>query len=650
MAGERINQKKLKDFYDALQEGHDVKNAGRYAEISYSTARRLAQQLKHAQNQSQKRQALEIPPHPLHISEMDPIARDCLNDFGRYRARFFGRISSPWQENAAHELIRLLRTPHKEFVVVNCPPGSGKTTLFTHDIPSWLTANSRSIRGLVGASTQNIASRYNRRLRDSFGRKIPVEAKSEEKSIGLALDAVSVLAHDYGPFRPEKVDQIPWSSDQFTVLQYGQTSTDEKEATWTAFGRDTEVLSHRVNIAVWDDLVTGKRLRNEDIIIEDRRWWHDEAESRIEPGGLLLLQGQRLGPEDLYRYSLDQVVVDDELDFASHIHEFGEEQETTRRKYHHIVYKAHSEETCRAEFDALAHSRKSKPYDPKDPENSGCLLDPQRLSWRELRAIQQRPDSNYRVVYQQEDVNPVDVLVQKVWIDGGTDHEGNHFSGCWDQNRGIAQIPQGLDGLKLSVVTVDPAPEKMWSVQWWYYVEPPGCDRLMGMRYLLDMYRGKMDGPDLLDWNVGLSAHTGLLADWQERAKKLSLPINYLIVEKNGAQKFLMQYSWFRLWCTLNSIQLRPHSTQTNKTSEEFGVKTIKNHYRYGRVRLPGTEEARRVMAPLYKELTQYPNSSTTDCVMANWFFEFQLQFLVATEQEIGSLYDDIPSWMRRSA
>jgi hypothetical protein len=657
MARPRTSSEKEALFARGRQSGLNITEASKAAGVSYATGRRLNQRLlAQPQNPGRKpRVRMEIPAGPIPREDLSPTALDCLNDFARFRARFFGRISSPWQENAAQETIRLLETSFKEFVVLNCPPGSGKTTLFTHDIPAWLTVRNRAIRGLLGAVTQNIAERYTRRLRNTLARTVPMEADEQELSRGLALDADSVLAHDYGPLRPDRADQIPWANDQLTVVQFGETYSGEKEATWTAFGRNTEVISHRVNIMIWDDLVSLDRLRNEDTVKEDEGWWHDVAERRLEPYGLLLLQGQRLGSNDLYKHCKELTVSDididdwdDDFNITELIGEDKDIEPESRPKYHQIVYKAHYNEYCKAKENPRMHSRRAAPFDPKDPEHSGCLLDPVRLSWREQVAEKDRPNSNYEVVYQQQDVDPKGVLVPAIWITGGTDEHGNSFPGCYDNARTVGQVPHGLSGTKLSIVTVDPAPAKFWSVQWWIYVEPPSVDRFMGQRYLIDMYRGRMDGPDLLDWNVPLACHTGLLADWQERARKTGFPINYLIVEKNGAQRFLMQYSWFRQWCSQNSVQLRPHNTQSNKADENFGVETIKNHYKFGRVSLPGTMAGRSMCKPLVKELTHYPDVTTTDCIMANWFMEFNLQHLVVDAEPLGSLYNDIPSWMNQ--
>ena len=48
-----------------------------------------------------------------------------------------------------------------------------------------------------------------------------------------------------------------------------------------------------------------KRLRTLELIESDQRWWDSYAERRLEPAGLLILQGQRMGAEDLYRYCID---------------------------------------------------------------------------------------------------------------------------------------------------------------------------------------------------------------------------------------------------------------------------------------------------------------------------------------------------------
>jgi hypothetical protein len=97
-------------------------------------------------------------------------------------------------------------------------------------------------------------------------------------------------------------------------------------------------------------------------------------------------------------------------------------------------------------------------------------------------------------------------------------------------------------------------------------------------------------------------------------------------------------------------VMLRPHETGANKADKDYGVTTIRNHYRYGRKRLPGAKDALVTptggVSSLTRELTRYPQSSTDDCIMADWFLEYNLQFMVTRPKPKTSLYNDMPSWL----
>jgi hypothetical protein len=72
-----------------------------------------------------------------------------LNDFGYFRSRYFARSSSPWIEEAAEKMVVLAESPNKEYVVVNQPPGTGKSTAWTHDFPLWLAVRDRQRRTMI---------------------------------------------------------------------------------------------------------------------------------------------------------------------------------------------------------------------------------------------------------------------------------------------------------------------------------------------------------------------------------------------------------------------------------------------------------------------------------------------------------------------
>lgn len=565
------------------------------------------------------------------LSLSDPVPKDrlcdealrALDDFDYFRLRYLGRRPTPWQADAASSVRGWLDSDETEYAVINCPPGSGKSTLFTNDLLLWLICRDRTIRILIGSSTQRLAENYSNRLRRMFERARPLP---ENPLQGRPLAAEAALAQDFGRFRPQASSGEMWTRSQFTVVQQDMESVEDKEPTVTAYGMDSEFLGHRANLVIWDDLVTRKVLRSGELVENQRSWWVEEGETRLEPSGLLLLQGQRMGADDLYRYCLDMVLDDDEHE------DMGRDN-----KYRQVLYPAHFEDRCKGE-----HAKDA----PAWPD--GCLLDPVRLPWtgaKGLATIQRNRGDAYRVQYQQEDVDPAEVLVPKLWIDGGIDRETNEMlPGCWDAGREVGQIPPGLSAPLLSIAVADPSPTKFWSIQWWI-VQPS-----TNQRFLVDLIRQSMDAPDFLDWNQNAGQFFGVMEEWQQRSTELGYPITHWIVEINAAQRFLLQYDHVRRWQRQHNVQIIGHSTHRNKTDPDFGVQMVKNLYRFGQVRLPGGKLSGRIAAlKLVDEVTRYPQTTTDDCLMAQWFLEHQLangQLMRIKDHE--PIVSRRPSWMRK--
>jgi len=134
-----------------------------------------------------------------------------------------------------------------------------------------------------------------------------------------------------------------------------------------------------------------------------------------------------------------------------------------------------------------------------------------------------------------------------------------------------------------------------------------------------------MDAPDFLDFNYNAGGFTGVMEDWQNASEIMGFPITHWIVEANACARFLLQYDHVRRWQALHSVNIMPHTTHRNKSDKDFGVETIAPHYKFGRIRLPGKGNGKVVSMRLIDEVTRYPHGRTDDCVMAQWFFEWQL-------------------------
>ena len=558
--------------------------------------------------------------NPIPRPQLSPEAARARNDFGYFQRRYFGRIAYPWQVEAATKVVELLESPHKEYLVVNCPPGSGKSTLFAHDIPAWLTVRNRQIRGMIGSATTNLAEGYIDRLRRSLARTHPVQNSEEDIARGLALDAEATLAQDFGRFQP--VGDI-WTRSSFVVEQT-EGATVEKEATWSGYGQDAGYIGQRFNFVIWDDLVDPKKQRTQEAKEALELYWDDVSEPRLEPAGLLVLQGQRFASDDLYRYCLDKMTGED-IDWDT-----GEVIDK-RPKYTHIIYKAHYEENCEPK---VTHKRAADPY----PD--GCLLNPERLPWRELSAHIENREERFQVVYQQQDGDPKSVLVPKAWIFG---HDGH--IGCVDTERDRLELPKNADGSNalvgdlVSYMTVDPSPTKFWAIEWWVY-QP-----VVEYRWLLDLERRPMEANEFLDFNHATRQFTGVLEEWIQTSVDLGVPITHVIVEDNAAQRFLLQYDTVHQWMARRNVEIIPHSTHRNKSDPEFGVQSIREHYKFGRKRLPYKRNSAGWVCStkLIDELTTYPHGRTDDCVMADWFGEWNLPKIYSPELAEGKQWR--PSW-----
>jgi hypothetical protein len=442
------------------------------------------------------------------------------------------------------------------------------------------------------------------------------------------------MSHLFGRFQP--ADREPWTAAYFVVRQPGDAKVSEKEPTWSGYGMDAGFIGGRYNFVVWDDLVDPRKLRTIEAKETLQGLWDDVAETRLEPGGLLILQGQRISSDDLYRYCVDKTVP---LDIDPQTGEIV----TSRPKYHHIVFQAHYPDKCSAGVNGGTGINGGSHRLDAEPFPEGCLLSPYRLPWRKLSAAMTNNKDRFAVIYQQEDSDPDSVLVDPAWIYGH-----GEYPGCLDPDRDRLELPRdetgaiSLAGELFSAMSVDPSPTKMWALEWWVY-QP-----FNEYRWLMDLLRSPMDADDFLDWNNDSQRFSGVLDEWVLASREIGVPITHVIVEQNAAQRFLLQYEHVRRWMSVRGVEIVAHNTHRNKSDPEFGVQTIAPHYRFGRVRLPykRNSDGFNCAMNLINEVTKYPHGRTDDCVMAHWFLEWQLPHLYS-ESEGNGRVANMPSWAK---
>jgi len=621
-----------KKYFEARAAGFSIAESARKAKFSEATAYRVekaAQNLRAdegidssaANYRELKAEAKLDGPKP--YDRLSAEAQRSLEDFAYFRRRYFGRIATPWQEEAGIELVKLLESDQKEYVVMNMPPGSGKTTLL-HDMTCWIICRNRSVRLLTGSATMSLAKRNLMRVRRSLERTIPELADDTLKTRGQAVDAESTLAIDFGRFKP--LEKELWTNEAFIVMQPEENGAiSEKEPTLSAYGMDSGFIGGRFDGCFWDDLVDPRKVRSAEQREAMEDWYQDVAETRLEPAGMLALIGQRLAPDDLYRFALDMTQPLEDEDTLDELTDDEIANLRRDKKYKHLLYRAHYEEKCAPD----SHKRNAEAY-PK-----GCLLDPRRLPWREISNLMSNRGERFAVVYQQEDIALDETLVRNEWVYGhGTS------PGCIDKERDRWEIPPGINPADCMVVaTADPSPTNYWSIQCWLY-HPESQQR-----FLLDLIRKKMEAPEFLEFNYNLGEFTGVMEEWQRLSTSLGFPIQTWVIEQNAAQRFMLQYDHFKRWRQLNGVEVIPHNTNTNKSDANYGVTTISQHWRFGRVRLMGKGEGKTRSMHLIDEVTKYPHGRTDDCVMAEWFFEWNIPNLYQPKTRQVQAWR--PKWVR---
>lgn len=578
-------------------------------------------------------------PGPVPLDELRPEAKAALDDFALFRRRYFGRGHSPWQVDAGERIAELLASAQesreREFLVLNAPPSAGKSTIW-HDLCVWLICRDRGIRILYGSRTTNQAIKYTRRIRRSLMQRDVVWPDEKDLALGLACEPEGILVEDFGRFKPAgRSDGDVWQMGGFTVVQPGDVLTAEKEPTVTAFGFDADYMGMRVDLAIWDDLVDPANVRTAEVIEKLQEDWDNVAEARTDPGGLCVLQGQRIRHNDLYRYCLDKRRSVDEEEDSDPEAEFAP-------KYRHIIYPAHVEELCQG-----LHKRSDPAFDPKRRDQGGCLLDPRRIPWRDVKTMMSETPDTFRVVYQQEDLDPGSALVQRAWVEGGRDPAtGTVHPGCWDHERSMWQLPPAgaIPAPNHLALVVDPSPSNWWACQLWL------LNQASERRYLLAVERRRMTAPEFLDWDADRGAFSGFLEEWWLRSAAMGMPFRFVVLEVNAAQKWLLQYDHAKRWAQKRGVNYVPHTTGIQKTDATRGIPGVKGHWRSGRIRLPGNPDGSKQQSLLLvNEMLRWPHGATDDQVMAHWFFEHTAPKLAPPRPAVVHRMKR-PSWLRRSA
>ena len=155
-----------------------------------------------------------------------------------------------------------------------------------------------------------------------------------------------------------------------------------------------------------------------------------------------------------------------------------------------------------------------------------------------------------------------------------------------------------------------------------------------------------MTPQDFLSMDLDTRKFSGLLKDWTERALAYDFSISHVTFEMNAAQKWAMNQPYMQRWMQTTGQRIVPHMTGRNKQNDDYGVESLGDLFRQGRMRLPwGNLAARGQMAMLVEELVNYPDFETTDLVMSTWFAKLTVEKHYTPRKERGYAQPR-PTWM----
>lgn len=537
-------------------------------------------------------QIKEEEPPPKDFEELDKVAKRGVEQFRFFCTEYLNLYTAPWWDEVVAALGKFNSTDREDAtsfrrVMITTHPGAGKTTLLLAYL-TWRITRARAL-GDTGFSA-------------TYGMRTERQAQRGMRFVQTQFTTNKKLIQAYGKFKGATGDEgeLTWTRSQIVVL--GMSS--QKEATFAVLGTGQSVSGLRPFLAIWDDVVDEHNCsptQTEELL----QFWDGVAEHRVEPGGVLAICGVYWSPKDLLHILAKRM--------------FVEENGTETKVWTQYKFRAHYDDRCPGEG-------KHTQYNPATGE--GCLLNPQRWSFRQIDLYRQQNPRLFAMQYQQEDVDGTDTLVKYEWLAGGAGKDGIRYPGCYDYTRSLWQLPTNYSFL---AATLDPSPTK-FAASFAFAVDDVG-----GRDYILDLERRRMR-PD---------EYVVHIENWTERLRELNSEFSFWIIERTGAAYLVDTEAFQRLQRRLK-LNIIFHETRRNKQDPRYGVwGAIPQAFEHGRVSIPFARVADRLRMDIFREeLCSYPYGTTDDTVMAFWFLTLH-RATISSVKRGRARRRDVPSWVK---
>ena len=456
------------------------------------------------------------------------------------------------------------------------PAGHGKTTLVSTLLPIWALCKDPNIRIAIIGKNEH-------------------EGQAIMGAIQTELVDNPDLIRDFGPFKPEPDDQKPWALGRLSVAK--RTRRDPRP-TIAVFGSGSkQVLGHRTDWTICDDVVTGENSNTPEQRQKIRNWFDQAVETGPEfPDSRLTVVGTRFDPNDLYGDLIEMAVPADD-------------------------------------DSRLVKIWQSQREDAVVDEENRIPLWPERWPWKRLMQQKVKVGTlNFNKRYRNIAVDASRMVFKEEYVKGGW--IGNvKYDGCLDRNHRIGDYnPQWR-----IVAGFDPAVGGTRNAKFCAHlvVAMGSCRDHERCLWVIDMNRDQMTLPQQVDQIITKHQQYNLFAS---------------VVEANSYQAGLLQAIEDKTKERDLVLNIVPHYTnRTNKPDPELGVQSMSPWFERGQVHIPwGDSYSQRVMGQLVEELIMYPDSRTTDTVMGLWFGWRHLESTAPKFGSVNRLEKQAPLWHRR--
>jgi hypothetical protein len=421
-----------------------------------------------------------------------------------------------------------------------------------------------------------------------------------------------------------------WSATMIYV-QGKYDGETEKEPTVEAVGMGGAIYGGRFHTIILDDVVDNENAHRFD---DQTDWLMTILDSRLPPdGGLLMVLGTRLAPNDLYG-NLRKLLNEDDEQFFTYfaqpaVLDYHDGGEWECLWPYQLAHEDHDE----AELRCMACYATDCDHDQQ------VWMKPR---WNKKRLAKKRfplGERRWSLVWQQQQI-PDDATFNQRAVEASI-NRSRQPSVMRTGAMGHRQL--GMQGLYV-IGGLDPATVGHTAMM------VVGLDRISEKRWVLDGFNQANCSPTTLRQTVMRLTDTYNINEW--------------VIERNAFQRFLTQDPQLKSFLQSRGCRLTEHYTTANKVDPDFGVMSLaplfdsagtpqanggggawKKDFENSLIELPDDRQS-AVISELVKQLVMWEpsglsQSTKTDLVMALWFTEIAVKRILGTGRQMKTHMDN---------